>query len=287
MSIPVTRAPARAAGMARLPVPHATSSTDSPGRSASRAMNSSAPGAKLRAMGRKSPEVQTARALAVRGSSDQARNLDPGTGTARCGKFVRMTCRPFDQWVRARPSGARHQSAGTDGWSANDWSSRLPAPAYDRRCALCGSPAELPDRPDGRWRGYARMGRRASRQAPGASPVAFLKARLKAASESYPTSAPIVATLAPLWSQQVGGDLHPPLGQVLHRRLADQLARTAWPGWSGTRRLREPARRSVQGWPGRRMEQRQVPDRPPRPGGRRASRSAPAAGPRGSGAAPR
>src|SRR6185295_17155743 len=73
MSIPLTQAPVCAAGMARLPVPHATSSTDSPGRSASRAMNSSAPGAKLRAMGRKSPEVQTDLALAVRGSSDQAR----------------------------------------------------------------------------------------------------------------------------------------------------------------------------------------------------------------------
>ena len=50
-------------------------------------------------------------------------------------------------------------------------------------------------------RDYGRPVRRASRQAPGARPVAFLNARLKAASESYPTSAPIVATLALLWDR--------------------------------------------------------------------------------------
>src|SRR5437867_11610932 len=50
---------------------------------------------------------------------------------------------------------------------------------------------------------YDRAVRRASRQAPGASPVAFLNARLNAASESYPTSAPIAATLVPLWARRL------------------------------------------------------------------------------------
>src|SRR5437773_12506777 len=52
-------------------------------------------------------------------------------------------------------------------------------------------------------RDYGWAVRRTSRQAPGASPVDFLNARLNAASESYPTSAPIVATLAPLWVRRL------------------------------------------------------------------------------------
>src|SRR5690349_2918968 len=73
--------------------------------------------------------------------------------------------------------------------------------ANDRPCRLTAQPSR-------RWMAYgegaeARAFRRASRQAPGARPVAFLKARLNAASESYPTSAPIAATLVPLWASRL------------------------------------------------------------------------------------
>lgn len=59
----------------------------------------------------------------------------------------------------------------------------LRIPCDDR--VLTGRPAELPDRPIGPvLRSYGLVTRRVSRHEPGAMPVAFLKARLKAASES-------------------------------------------------------------------------------------------------------
>src|SRR5579872_2165308 len=61
MSMPVTAAPLRAAGIARLPVPQATSSTRVPGPIGSRSTNSSAHRAVKRAIWPKSPAIQVAR----------------------------------------------------------------------------------------------------------------------------------------------------------------------------------------------------------------------------------
>jgi hypothetical protein len=69
--------------------------------------------------------------------------------------------------------------------SANDCASRLPARAYGVRFSCAGFQRTGPIvsiGPSGT--SYDRPVRRASRQPPGARPVAFLNARLKAASES-------------------------------------------------------------------------------------------------------
>ena len=73
-------------------------------------MNSSAPGAKLRAMGRKSPEVQTDLALRGEGIFGPGADHSRGAGPPAQGSF-RMTCQLLSQWVRARPQTREHQSA--------------------------------------------------------------------------------------------------------------------------------------------------------------------------------
>src|SRR5438105_125944 len=68
MSTPITSAPRRAAGMAELPVPHATSSTFVPGRMPSEPTKSSSICSTVRAMTPKSPAIQVARRRALRAS---------------------------------------------------------------------------------------------------------------------------------------------------------------------------------------------------------------------------
>ncbi|MFZ1096196.1 MAG: hypothetical protein WAN75_44415, partial [Xanthobacteraceae bacterium] len=61
------------------------------------------------------------------------------------------------------------------------------------------------------------------RQIAGGTPKARLNARLKAASESYPTCP---AMLASGMSQLMGGHLDAPAREIAHGRLADQARET-------------------------------------------------------------
>ena len=275
MSMPVTRAPARAAGMARLPVPHATSSTDSPGRSASRAMNSSAPGAKLRRDGEK-----VGRGPHRPGAGGE-RVFGPGADVARWCRdrrrrgCSRMTCQPPPSVGRARPRGAVTISLRRGSDSAYDWPSRLPARAY-RFAEVEAESAE-----------GLRSGGAAS-LAPGArgEPGRLLERPAERGLGVVPDLRADRGDLGAALGQEVGRDLHPPLGEVLHRRLADELGEPLGHVGAGRcRLLRQLGEGPGVSGPG--MEQRQRPGRPLRREGRRASRSVPAAGPRGSAAAPR
>jgi sugar lactone lactonase YvrE len=72
ISMPVTTAPARAAGMARLPVPHATSSTLVLGRIFRRATNASATASAIFATRPKSPAIQVDLIRVVKSSNSDS-----------------------------------------------------------------------------------------------------------------------------------------------------------------------------------------------------------------------
>ena len=72
ISTPITAAPARAAGIAVLPVPQATSSRRVPGMRLSRATNSSSAASAYRAMTPKSPAIQVSRIFAFKATMSGA-----------------------------------------------------------------------------------------------------------------------------------------------------------------------------------------------------------------------